>query len=410
MNILIVTNYFTPDSGAAAIRLTRLATLLHQEGHHITILTTMPHYPKGKIDDAYQGQWVVRETINGLNIVRVWLWATPHAHIRYKLMSQLSVMIVMALHGLRQPKPDVMLVESQPIFAAFAAMRLAMWKCTPYVLNVSDLWPDHLLSVGALTEHSRIYRLLRYLVNRLFCKATHIIAMSPAWERKIQGYIGDVTPTTVVYNGVDLEVFRPTLDVQAVTHKYNIPDDKKVIAFVGTFATQYNFDVLLDAFHHLQNHPNIHCLLVGQGSHSETIRQRLTDMPYVQWIQWVDHNEMPFIWNSVYITCWAMGKHPLYQGTIPAKVYEAFACGVPIIAATDGVSAEILEQSQAGIAVPCDEATTLSNAILNLVDNVSQHEIMSANARQYAETHYDPHKVAHTYEHILKESTKLNVT
>ncbi|HEX2620003.1 MAG TPA: hypothetical protein VHL11_07645, partial [Phototrophicaceae bacterium] len=81
MRILLISTFFAPDSGAAAVRLTRLAKQLAQRGHSVTVLTTMPHYPYGKIADTYRGKFTISEIVDNVRIVRVWLWATPSGKI-----------------------------------------------------------------------------------------------------------------------------------------------------------------------------------------------------------------------------------------------------------------------------------------------------------------------------------------
>ena len=158
MHILFVTHYFEPSSGAAATRLSALARRLLARGHQITVLTTMPHYPKGEIDTDYRGRFVKVEERDGLRVIYVWLWATPSAKISRRLVSQLSFMLTSALRGISLQKPDVVFIEAQPIFTGLAGRIIADMKRVPYMLNISDLWPDHLLSVGALsTERCRFW-------------------------------------------------------------------------------------------------------------------------------------------------------------------------------------------------------------------------------------------------------------
>ena len=59
MHVLIVTNYFAPEGGAAAVRLTRLAKQLAARGHEVTVLTSLPHYPQGRIQDGYRGRFAM---------------------------------------------------------------------------------------------------------------------------------------------------------------------------------------------------------------------------------------------------------------------------------------------------------------------------------------------------------------
>lgn len=165
MHILFVTHYYEPDSGARSVLLTGLSKFLHRRGHKITVLTTMPHYPQGIISKDYRGKLFNRENRDGIGVIQAWLWATPSKSIVRRLISQLSFMIMACLRGLFLERPDIVFVENQPIFTGVAGRFIADIKRVPYVLDISDLWPDHLLSIGALTEDSLIYKSARAVVD-----------------------------------------------------------------------------------------------------------------------------------------------------------------------------------------------------------------------------------------------------
>jgi len=136
MHILFLTTYFEPDSGAAAVRLSRLAHLLKARGHDITVLTTLPHYPVGQIQANYRGKFAIVEDRDGLRVIRTWLLATQSPRISRRLISQNTFMLTALLRGLGIKRPNVMLVEAQPIFTGFAGALLGKIKRVPVVLNV----------------------------------------------------------------------------------------------------------------------------------------------------------------------------------------------------------------------------------------------------------------------------------
>lgn len=405
MRILLVTNYFEPDSGAAAVRLTRLAYLLQERGHQLTILTSLPHYPQGRIHQGYRRRWTVVENRNGLRVIQTWLWATPSHRISRKFLSQISFMLTAILRGLFVPRPDVLLIEAQPVFTAMAGVFLARLKRRPYVLNVSDLWPDHLLSVGAVTEQSRVYRLARWLVDSMYRGAAGIVAMSPAWARAIEGHIGPTDKLSIIYNGVDLTRFHPDVDTTAFRARHGLNADN-IVAFIGTFATQYDFDVMLAAARHLKDEAII--LLVGQGSQADYVRQQIGagGLEHLRWLEWVEHADMPTVWNTATLTFWAMRDHPLYQGTIPAKLYEALACGTPIVASMSGEGATMIEASGAGLVVPVGDSQALLVAIRQLLSDDALRQQLRQSGRAYAKAHFDPARVAEAYQATLLNAYK----
>lgn len=407
MRILLVTNYFEPAGGEAAQRLTRLARLLRQRGHEVTVLTSLPNYPQGLIQPKYRGKWVVVENRDGLRVIQTWLWATPSPRISRKLISQVSFMLTACLRGLAIPKPDVVLIEAQPIFTSLAGVFLAVFKRRPYVLNVSDLWPDHLLSVGALTERSPIYRVARKTVDFTFRRAAGITTMSPLWAEKIQQYIGRSEKVQFVYNGEDLTKFRPNLDTSGFRQRYQLGDGK-LVTFIGTFATQYDFPTMLAAARFFNDRPDVRFVFVGEGSQRDALQAALADSAYsnLRWIGWLDSNEVSEAWNASYLNYWALGAHPLYRGTIPSKLYQAMACGVPIVGAMEGVSAEIIKTSGSGMTVPCGDAQGLIAAIQHLLDHPAEREQMSRSGRAYAEQHYDYQQVALAHERVLEQAAR----
>jgi glycosyltransferase involved in cell wall biosynthesis len=402
---LIVTNYFAPEAGAAAVRLTRLARHLHRRGHRVTVLTSLPNYPHGRIYASHRGKAVVTSDLDGIRVVQTWLLATASPRISRKLPSQLSFLLSALLFGLRVPRPDVVLVEAQPVFTGIAGMLLALAKRRPYVLNVSDLWPDHLLSVGALTETHPVYRLARRMVDTTYRRAARIVAMTPPLADTIASYVrGHEGNIEVIYNGVDLERFRPRLDVAEFRREHGLGDDK-IISFMGTFSTQYDFDIMIAIAKHFDQFDGVQILFIGQGSQDAKLREQLDSFSRVKWIRWLDHEQMPLAWNASWLTYWAMRDHPLYHGTIPAKAYEAMACGVPMIAAMAGVTAEIIEQSGAGVTVPPGDVGGLIREIDRVLNDDSLRWRYSAAARRYADAYYDAERAVLAYERALAEAT-----
>ncbi len=399
-NILIVTHYYAPDGGAAATRLTPLAHHLQQAGHQVTVLTTMPHYPEGRISSDYQSKWQDTRQEDGVRVVRVWLWATSSPRISRKLISQLSFMLMATLQGLGLPRPHVVFIEAQPIFTGVAGRIIATLKRTPYVLNVSDLWPDHLLSVGALSETSPVYRVARWVVDTGYRGAKGIVALSPAWARKITQYAPMQTNTHVILRGTDTERFNPHVDTTAFKQQHALTD-APIVSFIGTFATQYDFETQLEVAQQL---PDVQFVYIGTGSQRELVQERAQQLNNVRLIDWISHEHMPAAWCASTLTYWAMNPSPLYEGTITAKLFEAFACGVPVVVAQKGESATLIQEASAGIVTPIGDATALAQALQRLIASPEERATFSQNARTYAEKHFRFEQSLQAYERLLKES------
>ncbi|MBZ0297875.1 MAG: glycosyltransferase family 4 protein [Anaerolineae bacterium] len=408
MHILMVTSYFEPDSGAAAVRLSRLARLLHRRGHEVTVLTTLPHYPEGRIQEGYQGAWEVEENRSGVRVIQTWLWATPSARISRKFLSQITFMLTAALRGLRLPRPDVIFIEAQPVFTCMAAVFIARMLRVPYVMHVSAMWPEHLLSVGALTEDHPVYRIARAVVDEMYRGAAAISTLSPNWVDDIQRYVGPRDAVQFIDNGVDLERFHPGLDDRSFRERHNLPLDKRLVTFIGTFATQYDFEVMFEVARRLTDHPDVLFVFIGGGSQSELVEQQLAsgEPANLRWLGLIDREEIPQAWAASQLTYLSFRDQDLYRGTIPGKFFEAMACGVPIAAGLEGIGGEILQASGAGIAVDFANADTLTDAVTRLLDDADFRHQCSEAGRRYAESHYDPEVVAAAHEAVLLQAAR----
>lgn len=401
MHILFITTYFEPDSGAAAVRLSRLARGLSARGHTVAILTTMPHYPLGKIKEGYRRRFAIKENRDGMTVIRTWLWATSSPKISQKFISQITFMITAFLRGIFIKRPDVIFIEGQPVFTNFAGVMLSIIKRRPYLLNISDLWPQHLLSVGALTEKSRFYRLALWMVKRTYARAKAIVALSPAWAHTIKSLVAHPQKVSVILNGVDLDKFHPSIDPYPFLAHHHLPQDKKIITFIGTFATQYDFDTLFAVAEYFTRRDDLLFAFIGGGSQAEKVNT--AHLPNVVNITWVNHDDMPSAWRISALTIWAMRPAPLYEGTIPAKFFEATASGVPIIAAQTGIIAGIIHEYGLGIVVPVGDVDGMIGAIARLIDDESLLADCAMKARAYAETHFSPTRVIESYEALLSE-------
>ncbi|MCU0514472.1 MAG: glycosyltransferase family 4 protein [Anaerolineae bacterium] len=405
MNILFVTHYYEPGQGEAAIRLARLAQGLQRRGHRVTVLTTLPHYPGGIIEPAYRGQvWQV-DTRAGVRVIYSWLWATPSQRISRRLLSQVSFMPPALLRGLPLPRPDVTYIEAQPIFTGLVGRVLSRLKGAPYVLNVSDLWPDHMLTVGALKETDTAYRLARASMDSGYRGAAAITCMSPAWGRKIVQYLGgQADKIHTIYRGVDTTLFRPGLDTAAFRAQY-APGPHRLVTCMGTLATQYDLEALFAVARQLEARPDVQVLLIGTGSQRDIVRDYLATAapPNLRWIDWLPHEAMPLAWCASHLNIWALRPVDLYTGTIPARLYEAFAAGTPVVAAQGGEAAALIATSGGGLTVPPGDTAGLAAAILRVLDDPALHRQMSDHARRYAEQHFDFETAIQDQEAILRQ-------
>lgn len=407
MDILFITHYYEPDSGAAANRLTRLAKQLHARGHQITVLTTMPHYPQGVISDRYRRRFSIVENRDGIRVIQVWLYTSPDQRIIKRLLSQLSFMITCTIRGLFIKRPDVMFIENQPIFTSLAGWIISRLKRTPYLANISDYWPEYLVVSGVASETSLKYRIFKALANRTQRDAKGIVTLYPPLLDKVKQRIGEIEISKVIYNAVDLEQFSPNIDDHPFREKYKL-GNTRLITFLGILGNHIDLDTMLTVALHFKDYQNLKFLFIGTGQQKEKLKHALEDTQYshCQWINWIDYSDVPAFWAASTITYWALDDNPLDQMRLQAKLFEALASGTPAVIAVQGLMHEILSASNAGVTVPTGDVDGMIQAIDRLLSDKDYYKTISTNARQYAETNYALQNHVDNYELVLQEIVK----
>lgn len=403
MHILFITHYFAPDSGAAANRLTRLARHLHERGHEITVLTTLPHYPQGVVPPDYRGRFAVVEERDGIRVIQVWLWVTQNPSIARRLLSQLSFMLTCSIRGVFMLRPDVIFIENQPIFTGLAGWFISKIKRRRYLLNVSDYWPEYLVVAGVVKESSLVYRTFRALANLTQRGAGGIVTLLDDLLTKIEARIGTVANSRVIYNAVDLDVFHPDANEGDFRERYRL-GQVRLVTFLGVLGPHIDLDTMLSAIQQFNGCDDVHFLFVGSGAQKAKLDAALNspDLAHCTAIDWLDYSDVPAFWAASHIHFWALHHNELDKMRFQAKLYEALASGTPTVIAVEGLMSDVLGRTETGITVPPGDSDALAREITRLLDDDAHYQRISHNARAYAEANFDVERAVTAYEAMLE--------
>ena len=138
--ILLVTNYFPPEKGAASNRLYSLAKGMEKAGFKVQVVCPMPNYPTGSIFKKYQGSFYKNEKDNTITIHRLWLWASNSSNKFLRLLSMISFSLSLTLFFFLKKKPTKIFIQYSPVFVGFTAVFWSWIFGKKRILNVSDLF------------------------------------------------------------------------------------------------------------------------------------------------------------------------------------------------------------------------------------------------------------------------------
>jgi len=124
VNILFISQYFPPEMGAPAARTYELARSWVKAGHRVTVLTAFPHHPTGIIPEGYRGKVFLREQVDGIQVVRSFVYATANKGFLKRTLSYISFMCSAVLFSPWVGDGFQVVVATSPQFSSWPWGRL----------------------------------------------------------------------------------------------------------------------------------------------------------------------------------------------------------------------------------------------------------------------------------------------
>ncbi len=388
--ILFISRYYTPEKAAAAVCVSETAKRLVKLGHQVTVLTTFPNYPTGIIPDEYRGHIFSKEILDGVNVIRVWSYTSPNNGFLRRTLAQLSFGCVAPILSYKAiGRPNVIIVESPPLFNVIAARVLARRLSCPLVFWVADLWPESAIRLGMLRNRLLI-RLSEWLERTTYEHASIVWAVTEGMRDTLLRRGIPSEKLLLITNGVDTTRFHPSSQTQA--REELGWDDRFTLLYAGNHGLVYSLSTLLDTAELLLEYRDIHLILAGDGVRkAELISEaRKRGLKNVTFLDAVSHDIMPLLWIATDVSLIPLRKLSLLEDSLPIKMFEVMACARPFVLAAEGIARDLAEkEAKAGIVVEPENAEKMSSAILYLRAHPQEAEALGINGRKYVISHFD---------------------
>lgn len=396
--------------GAPAARADELSRHWVRMGHEVTVLTGFPNHPTGHVPAEWRSRLrrlVYKESVNGVQVARTWLWALPNRAAHERIRNYASFWLSASLRGLMLQKPDIVIGTSPQLLCALAGWWLAWCKRVPFVFEVRDLWPESLAAVGVGGEGSALHRTLRAIAGFLYRRSDQIAVVSPAFkDHLIEKWNVPSGKISVVENGVETDLFRPCA-AAAVPGT----EQRFVICYIGTMGMAHGLETLIASAQKLQqDFPQALFLMIGEGAEKERIKGLAQELGLTN-ILFLDQQPRERIpaYIAIADVCLVMlRKTELFKTVIPTKLLEYMSCKKPVIVAVDGQARQIVEESGGGVFVEPDDSDALADAIRNLAAAPERRERLGARGRDFIVSRFSREQTARTYIILLEAVRNRN--
>ena len=187
------------------------------------------------------------------------------------------------------------------------------------------------------------------------------------------------TPATTIYEGVDLETFRPdALAAEVFRKTFKIAGG--FLLAVGALTAEKRYDFMLESLSMLGDEaPQL--LICGEGNEEESLKARAAARRVdVRFIGRLPHHQLVGAYNA------SLGLiHTGAVETFGLSVLEAMACGRPVVASAGGAVPEVIgADGGAGTLVDVNSIEETANAVRCLFSEPEQAAATGERARERA--------------------------
>ncbi|MEA2574038.1 MAG: hypothetical protein QOH93_1336 [Chloroflexia bacterium] len=405
MRILYFTQYFPPEVGATQTRALEMSRYLAAQGHHVTVVTEVPNHPSGIIPPEYRGRLSERRTEQGVDVFRLWVWTSPEKTFATRMRFYLSYMGMAALAGsLVRGRYDLVYATSPPLFVGVAGLVASIVRRIPFVFEVRDLWPESAVALGELSNRKAIAA-SELLEKLLYARASRIVTVTQGIRNRLLERGMRQGKVVLIPNGANTDLFRRDPEGAARLRRELGLEDAFVVLYAGIHGIAQGLETVLEAAKLLQEEPGIQFVMLGEGPRKAALLQQCTSLGLtnLRMLPEVPGTSMPAYLSMADCAIVPLKDEPVFSGALPSKMFEAWACGTPVVLSVAGEAVNMLSQAGAGIAVPPEDPAQLARAIEELCSNPQQAREMGEKGQQYVSRHYTRREQARRLDALLRE-------
>jgi glycosyltransferase involved in cell wall biosynthesis len=410
MRILFLSHYYPPEVNAPASRTSEHCKAWVAEGHEVAVVTCVPNHPAGHVYPGYRNRLVQRETIDGVDVTRVWTFLAANEGFARRILNYMSYMFAAIIACMFVKRPDVVVSTSPQFFCGLAGYFASRLRRVPWVLEIRDIWPESIVTVGAM-KRSPVIRVLEAIERFAYRRADRIVAVTDSFVAHIAERCGDPGKISVIKNGVDLDLFDRRTDPVAAKRALGL-EGNTVAAYVGTHGMAHGLDALIDAAMLTRANPDLVWVLVGDGAERARLVERVASLGLdnIRIFGQRPKADMPMVWAATDASLIVLKKDELFKKVLPSKMFEAMGMACPIVLGVEGEAAELLTASGGGIAVEPGDARAIADATLRITGDRDLAVRLGQSGHEFVTQNFDRAVLARRYLALLADAASRGPT
>ncbi len=380
LRVLFVNRSYWPDVEATGQFLTELCEDLADE-FDVHVLCGQP---RQTVDDV-RWERAGRSLHHGVVIHRVRHAQFDKASFWGRLANMVTFQTAAAWWSLRVPRPDVVVVETDPPFLCLLGSLLQRLRGVRLICYLHDIYPDVAVALGQLRERTST-GVLRRLFHSAYCRSDAVIVLSRDMRAALveAGVPGE--KIEIIPNWVDVDAVHPVKESNRFRRRHDL-EGKFVAMYSGNMGLSQRLDQVLAAAELLRDRDDVVLAMVGDGADRGRLDRIAAErcLANVRFFPYQPKEQLADSLSAADLHLVIL-RPEVKRLLMPSKLYGALASGTPVLVAADPACelSSIVADNNLGCVVPSDDPGRLAAAICDYADSPALGVAQGERARRYA--------------------------
>ena len=370
--------------------------------HEVTVYTTTA------LDSKHDCEPKEKE-VDGYRVIHFSRTLKPLCHSG--LFGQLNLSLSMAKAVKENLKQfDIVHVHSWQQFPDLMVHYYSTKYSVPYVLQVHG----SLSRIGSKRTLKWFYDVL--FGYRLLRDASNVIALNSFEADQYRRMGIPEKKIAIIPNGIDLSEYANLSPKGTFKRKFGIPEEEKIILYIGRIHKIKGIDFLIKAYAHLINDMHYEDALLAIAGPDDGYLKEAKSLTNALSISKNVLFTGPLYGQDkleAYVDSDAVVLPSRYE-TFPMTVLEAYACGKPVIASKVGGLKDLIINGETGLLFEPGNVKQLARSIFNLINGNDVAEKMGLKGKNFVRENFTVEKVVErleeTYEEVIKIDSESSIT
>lgn len=368
-NIWLICKYASPSKYFLATRHFYLAEEWTKLGYDVTIFTSNSnHLTKVQFLPQFKGKMMV-EYIERVRTVWLNTFKASKSTSIKRIISWIHFeWQIFTCNKEIMPKPDIVIVSSLSILSIISGLYYSKKYDSKFILEIRDIWPLSAMRLGNFSKYNPLIVILALIEKLGYSYADIIVGTMPNLNEHIENVLGKrVTNCVCIPQGFSSRFYEKQ---ELLTEKFKnslIPKNKFIVAYAGTLNKNNPIDILLDVSVELENNPNIHFLILGDGDQKERLTNKYGHNKNITFIDKIKKTQVNDFLKTTDICFDCIDSEIAQFGISRNKWIDYMYAGKPIVCSYSGYQS-MINEAGCGSFVAYGDKNLLKDEILKYMN------------------------------------------